>query len=164
LDGAKRHFLLRASLVIEGRALTLYEEVHTLARKEKRRTHRQFLRHLHDIVGQSARAILVTDAGFRTPWFRQVLALGWDYLGRVRNRHMVRHSEGTQWFDAKELYAKATTRPKELGELELTRANSLRVRLVVVRQPKRGRSKWTFTGQRARSKHSEQQVRREREP
>ena len=33
LDGAKRHFLLRASLIIQGRALTLYEEVHTLGTK-----------------------------------------------------------------------------------------------------------------------------------
>ena len=30
LDGSKRHFLLRASTPAGGRALTLYEEVHTL--------------------------------------------------------------------------------------------------------------------------------------
>ena len=36
LDGAKRHFLLRGSLILQGRALTLYEEVHELSSKEKR--------------------------------------------------------------------------------------------------------------------------------
>ena len=164
LDGAKRHFLLRASLIMQGRALTLYEEVHGLSSKEKRRTHAAFLQRLHGIVGTHARPILVTDAGFRTPWFRQVLALGWDYVGRIRNRHMVRYSEQAPWFDAKALYTKATAQPKELGHVELTRANPLHCRLVVVRQPKRGRRKWTLTGERARSKHSEQQARREREP
>ena len=155
LDGAKRHFLLRASLIIQGRALTLYEEVHTLATKEKRRTHGLFLRQLQGIVGVDTRAILLTDAGFRTPWFRQVLALGWDYVGRIRNRHLVRVSEQAPWFDAKALYAKATPQPKELGEVELTRAQPLHCRLVVVRRPKQGRSKWTLSGERAHSGHSE---------
>ena len=43
LDGAKRHFLLRASLLIDGRALTLVEEVHTLSGKDKRLSHRNRL-------------------------------------------------------------------------------------------------------------------------
>ena len=164
LDGAKRHFLLRASLIIQGRALTLYEEVHTLGTKEKRRTHGLFLRQLQGIVGAQPRPILLTDAGFRTPWFRQVLALGWDYVGRIRNRHLVRVSEQTPWFDAKALYTKATPQPKELGEVELTRAQPLHCRLVVVRRPKQGRCKWTLSGERARSGHSKQHARRAREP
>ena len=76
----------------------------------------------------------------------------------------MRHREQEQWFAAKELYAKASTQPKELGQLELTRRNRLLCRLVVVRQPKRGRSKLTLNGQRARSGHSERQAKREREP
>jgi hypothetical protein len=34
LDESKRHFLLRASVPIEGRSLTLYEEVHTVKSKD----------------------------------------------------------------------------------------------------------------------------------
>ncbi len=164
LDGSKRHYLLRASLVIEGRSLTLYEEVHTLSGKDKRVTHKRFLGRLQAIVPATAQPVLVSDAGFRTPWFRQVLALGWDYVGRVRNRHLVRRDPCEAWFDAKILYARATTKAKDLGDIELTRSNPLGARLVVVRQPKRGRSKWTLAGQRARSKRSEQHAAREREP
>ena len=40
LDPAKRHFLLRASVSLDGRAMTLYEEVHALSRFEKRATKR----------------------------------------------------------------------------------------------------------------------------
>ena len=39
LDAYKRHYLLRASLAVDGRSVTVYEEVHTLASKDKRRTH-----------------------------------------------------------------------------------------------------------------------------
>ena len=92
------------------------------------------------------------------------MALGWDYVGRIRNRHLVRDIEGDTWFDAKTLYAKATTKAKDLGDIALTRSNPLVARLVVVRQPKRGRTKWTLNGQRARSRHSEKQAAREREP
>ena len=107
---------------------------------------------------------MLSDVGFRTPWFRQVLALGWDYVGRLRNRYLVRQNEQAPWFHAKDLYTKATTRAKEIGPVELTRADPLAVRLVVVRQPKRGRSKLTHQGERARSGHSEQNAGREREP
>ena len=164
LDGTKRHFLLRASLILDGRALTLYEEVHSAAGKDKPRTHQQLLNRLKAILPAHSHPVVVSDAGFRTPWFKQVLAMGWDYVGRVRNRHLVRQHETQPWFDAKKLYAEATSQAKEMGALELTRSNPLLTRLVVVRQPKRGRSKWTLTGQRAGSSHSEKQAAREREP
>lgn len=38
LDPYKRHFLLCASVVIDGRSLSLYEEVHSLKTKEKKNT------------------------------------------------------------------------------------------------------------------------------
>ena len=43
LDARKRHYLLRASVAVNGRSATVYEEVHRLASKDKRRTHRAFL-------------------------------------------------------------------------------------------------------------------------
>ncbi|MFT5416549.1 MAG: hypothetical protein ACI915_002876, partial [Gammaproteobacteria bacterium] len=84
LDASKRHFLLRATLAMNGRYLTLYEEVHEVSTKEKPKTHRQYLRRLADIVGPDCRPIIVTDAGFKTPWFREVLALNWNFVGRSR--------------------------------------------------------------------------------
>ena len=85
LDEYKRHFLIRASLAFYGRSVTLYEEVHDIKTKEKRATHALFLSRLKVKLGDRVKPILVTDAGFKTPWFREVLALGWDFLGR--NRH-----------------------------------------------------------------------------
>ena len=81
MDECKRHFLLRASAPVEGRSLSLYEEVHTVKSKEKPKTHQQFLQTLKSLLPPNCRPILVTDAGFRTPSFKQVEALGWDWVG-----------------------------------------------------------------------------------
>jgi hypothetical protein len=57
--------------------------------KEKPKVHEQFLKVLQKRLPPRCRPILVTDPGFRTPWFKQVEALGWDWVGRIRNRHEV---------------------------------------------------------------------------
>lgn len=84
LDEHKGHFLLRASLAFDGRSITLYQEVHCLKTKEKPATHKRFLSILQTMIGTKVHPIVVTDAGFKTPWFRAVLALGWDFVGRTR--------------------------------------------------------------------------------
>lgn len=164
LDPYKRHYLLRASVALEGRAMTLYEEVHGLDTKEKPATHRTFLARLKTILPDACRPIVVSDAGFRTPWFKQVEKLGWDWVGRIRNRHMLRHNETSTWFDSKELYADATSTPDYLGVMQMTRNNPLHSHFVLYKGKPKNRSKVTCHGTRARSKHSEQCARREREP
>lgn len=67
IDHAKRHFLLRASIPLDGQCVTLYEEVHTVRSKEKRETHRLFIRRLSALLPPGFTPMMVTDAGFRTP-------------------------------------------------------------------------------------------------
>lgn len=83
LDEYKRYFLIRASLAFDRRSVTLYEEVHDIKTKEKRATHALFLSRLKTKLGVRVKPIIVTDAGFKTLWFRDVLASGWDFLGRT---------------------------------------------------------------------------------
>jgi hypothetical protein len=61
------------------------------------------------------RPILVTDAGFRTPWFKQAEALGWDWVGRIRTRHEVQLPGEEEWIPSKSSYPQATSTPKALG-------------------------------------------------
>jgi len=60
LDDRKQHFLIRASLAAQGRSLTLYEEIHTLNKKEKPKTHLLFLKKLNHI--------LMPFIGFNNKW------------------------------------------------------------------------------------------------
>src|SRR5918992_3177425 len=123
MDECKRHFLVRASVPLYGRSLTLYEEVHTAKTKEKPKTHRQFLQTLKSLLPPGCRPILVTDAGFRTPWFKQIEAFGWDWVGRIRNRHEVQLPGEEEWIPCKSLYPQATSIPKALGRARLTESN-----------------------------------------
>jgi len=65
MDEYKQHFVLRAALAVEGRAVTLYEAVHTIETKEKLVTHQQFLSQFKTLLPSSCSLILVTDDGCR---------------------------------------------------------------------------------------------------
>jgi hypothetical protein len=164
LDPYKNHFLLRASVAVDGRSLSLYEEVHGLDTKEKPATHKAFLKQLKKTLPANCRPIIVTDAGFRTPWFKLVEEQDWDWVGRLRNRNLVRASEEELWFPCKKLYEGATKTPKYLGQMELTRQSSVQCHFVLYKGKPKGRSKITCDGERARSSHSEQCAQRESEP
>jgi hypothetical protein len=165
-DLNKRHglYLLRASVAVDSRALTLYEEVHDISTKEKPRTHRLFLANLKAILPTDVSAIVVTDAGFRGPWFREIEKLGWDWVGRVRNKTLVQMEDETGWKPCKSLYEDATRRPKSLGNATLTRSNPLECKLVVYKGKAKGRLKTNLANCRAQAISSKKHSAREREP
>jgi hypothetical protein len=164
MDECKRHFLLRASVPVEGRALTVYEEVHTLRTKEKPKTHQWFLQTLQKMLPPDCRPIVVSDAGFRTPWFKEVEALGWDWVGRIRNRHQVQLAGEAAWIPCKRLYDKATSTPRALGQACLTQNNPITCRLVLYKGKPKGRVHLNRLGQASRSSHNRKHAQTQREP
>lgn len=156
--------LLRAALPTQGRTLTLYEEVHPLQHLSNRRVQTAFLNELKALLPPECRPILLTDAGFSTPWFRAVEERGWSWLGRLRGQEYVRWLGETEWWQGRLLYALALRRPKTLGEVEIVRSSPTRCGLFLLRRPKRGRIKRTRYGHAARSKHSQKNASRERAP
>jgi hypothetical protein len=110
---------------------------------------------------------VVTDAGFKNPWFQAVQALGWHWLGRVRHRTALRRlgaGEQKQWIKGKALYALASHRASSLGEALLARNNPLHCRLVLVRGKPRGRVHLTRFGKRAKASASRKIAKRAKEP
>lgn len=164
MDDCKRHFLLRASLAVQGRSLTLYEEVHGVKTKEKPKTHLSFLEALHTMVPSGCRPIVVSDAGFRVPWFKMVAAFGWDWVGRVRNRTLAQRSGGSEWEACKSFYCRASRTPKALGQAQMTRRNPVDCQLVIYKGKAKGRVHRTRLGERSRASQSNKQAAREREP
>lgn len=164
LDPHKRHFLIRAAVALEGRSHTLYEEVHTIKTKEKPATHKSFMKKIKAMLPSNCRPIVVTDGGFKVPWFKLILSLGWDYVGRIRGRTMRRKNELSDWDYIKNLYPAASSTPKHLGCCELTRSNPLRCHLVLYKGKPKGRHRLNRAGERTRCKHSEVHSEREKEP
>lgn len=83
---SQQRWILQASIVMSGRSIPLYKEIHPLKLISNPVVERDFLQSLYKIVPKHVRVVIVTDAGFRTPWFKQVRKLGWDFVGRVRGR------------------------------------------------------------------------------
>lgn len=165
MDERKQHFLIRASIATQGRSLTLHEEIHPLSLKEKPTTHRLFMQKLKAMLPKDCKPIIVTDAGFRIPWFTLVESLGWDFVGRVRNKTFCKKKPDTTWFPVKSLYQLGTLRPKDLGQYQQGMKLSFESRMIVVWRKPKGRKDKTVIGDRARrSKQSRACAEREKEP
>ena len=133
----ERWLFLRAAIPLGGRAIPIYEEVHPLRRYNSPRTHRQFLARLRAVLPPTCAPILITDAGFRGPWFREVERYGWDWIGRVRNQ-VKYSSDGASWAFTRALYPVATPTPRYVGRVLLARRQSYRCGLYLVRRYRRG--------------------------
>jgi hypothetical protein len=164
LTADRRWQLLRAALPVGARALTLYEEIHPLRHFANPCVHRAFLARLKTLLPEGVRPILITDAGFRVPWFKMVERLGWHWIGRIRNRDFVRPKGVRAWRGCKTLYARATARAGALGTFEVVRSNPIVCRLCLVKRPKRHRINKSVFGAPVRSNQSLKKARAQREP
>ena len=155
---------LRASVVVDGRSITLYEEVHPRSKLAALKVHRSFIKTLASLLPTTSRPpIILSDAGFRTTWFRLIAAQGWYWVGRTRNRDFVRRVQG-EWFPAKRLYEKASTTPTDLGEYQAVRNRPLTCRFVLVKKVPTGRKHRYPSGKEQRNATSRKVAKRYQEP
>jgi hypothetical protein len=139
------HYALSAQLCCEGRSLPLYNQVYSRRRVGNSRVHKQFLRELAAVIPNDCKPVIITDAGFRTPWFDAVAALGWDFIGRIRDTTKVLSSHG--WISSKSLHRLATGQPRDFEWQWLPRYRPRQYRLVLSSSPKlKGRKRKTRSG------------------
>lgn len=156
--------LLRASVAIEGRSVTLYEQVHPQSCATSPKVHEAFLTRLATMLPTGCAPILITDAGFRGAWFRLVNRMGWHWIGRIRNRDMVSPADEDAWVGCKTLYAKATANAQSLGQYHYVRNHPVSCRLVLIKRISRDRHKKGKLGKRVHSSQSRKNARAQREP
>ena len=156
--------LLRAGIPVGGRTLTVLEEIHPERKKNSPRVERAFLQRLKALLPPGVTPIVVTDAGFRAPWFRQVRKLGWDYVGRVRHRIQVQLVEHGEWVANRALHSQARSTPKRFAAARIVRNASWPCDLVLARKRRSGRRALTRRGRPARSRKNLKAARSAREP
>ncbi len=155
---------LRASVVVEGRSVTLYEEVHAQRRLGNPKVQREFLKRVAELLPTGCTPIVMTDAGFHAAWFKAVEYQGWSFIGRIRGRELVKRDDAQPWIRATSLYAQAREQPRSLGLHSFVRSNPLPVRLVLVRQRAKGRHRLNIYGQRRRSRTNAKCARAAKDP
>jgi hypothetical protein len=155
--------LLRAAIPVGGRTITVLELVFPESMKGSPRAEKQLLLRLQAMLPKSVKPILVTDAGFRAPWFRAVAKLGWHYVGRLRHRTRIQ-IDGGDWFDNRALYTQATARAQRLRAVNMVESDPWTADLVLYKKARRGRVRLNHHGKRSRCHTSLKAEKRERDP
>jgi hypothetical protein len=130
INSTTNMYLLRASLSVKGRSIVLYEECHPKKKENNHAVHLQFLKNLKTVLPLCEPPIIVTDAGFRAPWFMAVRQMGWHFVGRLRNKNLVLLEGIETWQLSSSFFKQATGKPAHLGHALLTEKTQVPVHIV----------------------------------
>jgi hypothetical protein len=108
--------LLRISIPMGGRSLTIYEQCFKEEKLNNSEVHKQFLKELSELLPPTCQPIILADAIFKTPWFQSIEQLGWYWIGRVRGQ--VRLSlNGKDFLSCNQVMSQARQTPTSLGQV-----------------------------------------------
>ena len=134
-----------------GRGATIYQQVYPKSKLGNARAERTLLKTLHRLMPSGIQVIILTDAGFRRPWFTQVERLGWAWIGRIRNgvyvsRDCIHWEQPLAWF------AKATGKACRWSDCWLTRRFRFACDIVLCRRRAVGGKRYGRAGHRSTPK------------
>ncbi|ACT06861.1 transposase IS4 family protein [Dickeya chrysanthemi Ech1591] len=113
--------VLRASLVCDGRAIPLISQIVPSKKQNNVLIQNAFLDALASAISPQTKVTLITDAGFKSEWFRHIKSLGWDFIGRIRGSvKFCLHHDKENWLNAKD--CAGTARAEYLGTGTLARS------------------------------------------
>ena len=135
------HHTLRAALVAKGRAITLYEEVHPEKKLGNATVQRKFLIRLKHLLPEKCSPLIITDGGFHNAWFKEILKLHWNYLGRIRAGSGKKFSsiDSQEWENCSVLCKKANQTPRHVGEVCLGKMDTLITNLYLFKEKSKKR-------------------------
>jgi hypothetical protein len=129
-------YILRANLIMKDSSLILYQETYPEKKVNNTRIQNRFLKRLSKIIpSHIAEVLIITDAGFRGEWFKQVEELGCYFCGRVRGKTQIQLKKEEVWEEATTYSKKATGHIKFLGKGLLTKQNQHEMNMYSYKQP-----------------------------
>jgi hypothetical protein len=145
---SKERHILQASLVYQGRAIPIYQELHSKKKQHNPDVHNRFLDRLKQIIPSDREIVIVTDAGFQTPWFKKVRSLGWHFVGRLYSHTKFRLPGREDWQPVGGIEFEADGYPRSLGWVSVgaTLKEAVECCIVVCKEPKKGRKKYRRYG------------------
>ncbi len=116
IQGQSLFQLLRVSIPMGGRALTIYEKCYQESELNSNAAHDALLDELERLLPDGSKPILISDAIYRIPWFKSVESRGWYWLGRVRgNVHL--SQDGEHWNSCRVYMQRGSANAKRLGTI-----------------------------------------------
>lgn len=123
--------MLRASVSVDGRAITIYEEVHKEELHGSPKVQSDFLANLAKILPTHTTPIICTDAGFKVPWFKAVASYNWYWLARTRGTVKCLIGDDSHWLYVHKHHHRAKKKAVELPLVILSKKNKYQCRGVL---------------------------------
>ena len=105
--------------------MTLYDEIHPESLLGNSEVQGKFLQQLKAMLGNDIKAVIITDAGFKTDFFEQAILCGFEYLGRVLSNMQYRRENSDIWAHCSDTHKAATTQAQLIGKVELSKSRAL---------------------------------------
>ncbi len=130
--------ILRASIPMGGRTLTLYEKVYPESELNSERAHQELLDQLSACLPANCKPIILSDAIFKTPWFKAIESKGWFWVGRIRG-NVCLSTDSIHWLRCNTWFESATTRAKKLGDIYYGKTQRFMCKAVFYQSKTKGR-------------------------
>ncbi len=153
---------LSASIPLKGRSLPILEIAYSIEHVAKLKTHNVFLEILKSIVPTTCKPIIVTDAGFKNPWFKKVQSLGWDFLGRTASN--IQYLKNETWERIDKLYQGAHKKAEFLYSTELAKKNPMYCHIYRYKEIHKGRISKTLVGTKRKNAQNKAYAKRAKTP
>ncbi len=140
INGGEIFQVLRASIPMGGRALTLYEKVYPESELNTEVAHQHLLVHLEKCLPADCQPIILSDAIFRTPWFKAIENKGWYWLGRVRG-NITLSTDLEIWHSCKSWFKQATDKACHVENIYYGKTVRFKHQGVLFRGKNKGRKK-----------------------
>lgn len=163
IEGNEFFQVIRASIPMGGRALTLYEKTHSESELNSNKAHQLFLDDLAQCLPEGCQPIIVADAIFRFPWFKAVEKKGWYWLGRVRGNVLL-SDDKKNWCSCRHWLSKATGKARSLGEIFYSKSTVFSCQGFSFKGKAKGRQKVKKRGGKSRCTTDKYQQEKAKEP
>lgn len=167
-DKRKDWHILRATLNIDKRGYVLYQEVHPQEKSNSRVVQYEFLDKLKAMLPTlptTCKPIIIADAGFRFPWFSKIQEIGYDFIGRIRQKTVYRRPGKHVWRrNCLDLFKEATYKATHLGRYLFTRRWQFECEAVLYKKKSKGTTNINRSGNRTNNNASNRCARRETDP
>ena len=163
INGSQIFQVLRASIPMGGRALTLYEEVYPESELNSEEAHQALLDRLGECLPEGTKPIIISDAIFRTPWFEAIERKQWYWVGRVRGNVLI--SQGNkEWHKCKYWFGQASNKPTSLGKVLYGKTTQFECDAVLYKGKTHGKIKKKKRGGKSQCTTDKYQQKKAKEP
>lgn len=163
INGSKIFQLLRVSIPMGGRALTIYEKTYEESELNTAKAHQALLDSIEYCLPEGCRPIILADAIFKTPWFKAIEDKGWYWVCRVRGNVQL-SIDDQNWQRSSEWFSSANSKATTLGDIYYSKKAKHPCIATLYKGPKIGRIKKKLRGGKSQCSTDKYQEQKANEP